>query len=402
MMGRMTAIVVSHELYTKHADTLQRALTAIAERGYCSASRGWRSPRVYGETAASAGEAAFRAYLDADFPLDQPGSDGRVATESSPFGIPLGVRYPHVPADALIAAASAALPAWRDAGPDSRTGVCLEILARLHEHIFELANAVQFTTGQAFVMAFQAGGAHALDRALEALAYAYSEQTRHPARASWEKAAGKGEPLRMSKTFHVVPRGVALVIGCNTFPTWNSYPGLFASLATGNPVVVKPHPRAVLPLAITVRYAREVLTEAGFDPNLVQLAAEAPDEKLAATLALRPEVKIIDFTGSTQFGDWLEANARQAHVYTEKAGVNTVIVDSTDDFAGMCRNLGFSLSLYSGQMCTTPQNVLIPRDGIETADGHRSFAEVAQGIADAVGKLTGDDARAVELTGAIV
>ena len=33
----------------------------------------------------------------------------------------------------------------------------------------------------------------------------------------------------MTKTFHVVPRGVALVIGCNTFPTWNSYPGLFAS-----------------------------------------------------------------------------------------------------------------------------------------------------------------------------
>ena len=82
----------------------------------------------------------------------------------------------------------------------------------------------------------------------------------------------------MTKTFHVVPRGVALVIGCNTFPTWNSYPGLFASLVTGNPVIVKPHPRAVLPLAITVRYAREVLAEAGFDPNLVQLAPEAPGE----------------------------------------------------------------------------------------------------------------------------
>jgi phenylacetic acid degradation protein paaN len=177
---------------------------------------------------------------------------------------------------------------------------------------------------------------------------------------------------------------------------------MFASLATGNPVVVKPHPRAVLPLAITVRYAREVLVEAGFDPNLVQLAAEAPDEKLASTLAVRPEVRIIDFTGSTQYGDWLEEHARQAQVYTEKAGVNTVVVDSTDDFAGMCRNLAFSVTLYSGQMCTTPQNVLIPRGGIDTSDGHRSFAEVAQGIADAVGKLTGDDARAVEVTGAIV
>ncbi|WP_192581612.1 phenylacetic acid degradation protein PaaN [Micromonospora sp. AMSO12t] len=391
-----------HPLYDRHADTLNRALTAITERGYWSAYPESPSPRVYGETAAADGKAAFEAYLGGDFPLDQPGTADRVATESSPFGVELNVRYPHAGADELVAAATAALPGWRDAGPQARVGVCLEILDRLHKHIFELANAVQFTSGQAFVMAFQAGGAHALDRALEAVAYAYAEMTRHPGTAGWEKAAGKGDPLRMTKTFHVVPRGVALVIGCNTFPTWNSYPGLFASLVTGNPVVVKPHPRAVLPLAITVKYAREVLAEAGFDPNLVLLAPEAPGEKLASTLALHPAVKIIDFTGSTEYGDWLEANARQAAVYTEKAGLNTVVIDSTDDFAGMCRNLGFTLSLYSGQMCTTSQNILIPGNGIETDQGHKSFDEVAGGIAAAVAKITADPARGVEMTGAIV
>ena len=57
------------------------------------------------------------------------------------------------------------------------------------------------------------------------------------------------------------------MIGCNTFPTWNGYPGMFASLATGNAVIVKPHPNAILPLAITVQIAREVLAEAGFDPE---------------------------------------------------------------------------------------------------------------------------------------
>ncbi|MFF3851953.1 phenylacetic acid degradation protein PaaN [Micromonospora sp. NPDC002575] len=391
-----------HPEYDKHADTLRRALTAITERGYWSAYPESPSPRVYGETAAADGKAAFEAYLGGDFPLDQPGTGDRVATEASPFGLELNVRYPHPGVDELVAAASAALPAWRDAGPQARAGVCLEILDRLHKHVFELANAVQFTSGQAFVMAFQAGGAHALDRALEAVAYAYAEMTRHPGTAGWEKAAGKGDPLRMTKTFHVVPRGVALVIGCNTFPTWNSYPGLFASLVTGNPVVVKPHPRAVLPLAITVKYAREVLAEAGFDPNLVLLAPEAPGEKLASTLALHPAVKIVDFTGSTEYGDWLEANARQAAVYTEKAGLNTVVIDSTDDFAGMCRNLGFTLTLYSGQMCTTSQNILIPARGIDTDQGHKSFDEVAAGIAAAVGKLTADPARGVELTGAIV
>jgi phenylacetic acid degradation protein paaN len=396
----MTAPV--HPLVGTHADTLAKARAAIAERGYWSAYPESPSPRVYGESAAADGKAAFETYLGTAFPMEQPGRSGEVSTEVSPFGVELGVTYPHGDVDALISASRAAMPTWRMAGPDVRTAVCIEILARLHEHIFELANAVQMTTGQAFVMAFQAGGAHALDRALEAVAYAHVEMTRHPSGADWEKPAGKGEPLRMHKTFHVVPRGIGLVIGCNTFPTWNSYPGLFASLATGNAVIVKPHPGAVLPLAITVKYAREVLDEAGFDPNLILLAAEAPDEKIAAKLATHPDVKIVDFTGSTSFGEWLENNARQAAVYTEKAGVNTIVVDSTDDFRGMCGNIAFSLTLYSGQMCTTPQNILVPRDGIDTESGHLSFDEVAAGIAGAVAKLTGDDARAVELTGAIV
>jgi phenylacetic acid degradation protein paaN len=403
MMGTMTTTGATlHPLFSRHTERLDQALSAIAERSYWSAFPESPSPRVYGETAAADGEAAFRGYLGRDFPLDQPGTADRVATEQSPFGVDLDVRYPHADPDALIAAAVAAMPGWRDAGPQARMGVCLEILDRLHKRIFELAHAVQFTTGQAFVMAFQAGGAHALDRALEALAYAHQEMSRTPAQADWTKPAGKGDPLKMTKTFRLVPRGVALVIGCNTFPTWNSWPGLFASLATGNPVVVKPHPRAVLPLAITVSVAREVLAEAGFDPNVVTLAVEAPGERIASTLATRPEVRLVDFTGSTEYGDWLEANARQATVFTEKAGVNTILVDSTDDFAGMCRNIGFSLTLYSGQMCTTPQNILVPVSGIETEAGHKSFDEVAGGIADAVRALTADDARAVELTGAIV
>ncbi len=388
--------------FDDHRETLERAVRASRSREFYSAYPESPSPKVYGELAAEEGRRAFEAYLGADFPLDQPGTDGTVDGERSPYGLDLGVRYPHVDPDILLPAMGSALAAWRDAGPDTRAGVCLEILRRINARSFEVAGAVMHTTGQAFVMAFQAGGPHAQDRGLEAVAYAYAEMTRQPAQADWEKPQGKRGPLRMRKHFTVVPRGIALVVGCNTFPTWNSYPGLFASLATGNPVVVKPHPRAVLPLAITVAIAREVLGEAGFDPNLVCLAAERPGEGLASTLATRPEVRIVDFTGSTAYGEWLEEHARQAQVFTEKAGVNSVVIDSTDDFAGMVGNIAFSLSLYSGQMCTTPQNILVPRDGIDTETGHRGFDDVAAGLAAAVEALTGDDARAVEILGAIV
>jgi len=394
------------ELFERHRDLLEQARHAVRSREFYSAYPESPSPRVYGEQAAGEGTAAYEAWLGADFPLHTPGARGVVATERSPFGPELGVRYPRVPAadeslEQLLSAARSAMPSWRAAGVDGRAAVCLEILARLHTRIFELAHAVMHTSGQAFVMAFQAGGAHALDRALEAVAYAHMEQSRLPSSVEWEKPA-KREPQRMSKTYHVVPRGVSLVIGCNTFPTWNSWPGLFASLATGNAVVVKPHPRAVLPLAITVQVARDVLVEHGLDPDLVTLAAEDPADRLAAALAVRPEVAIIDYTGSTAFGQWLEHNAGQAAVFTEKAGLNSVVVDSTDDLSGLAANVAFSLSLYTGQMCTAPQNIFVPVGGITTEQGHVSFEAFGAALAEAVAKLLADDARAVEILGAVV
>jgi phenylacetic acid degradation protein paaN len=396
----MTAQLSVQKLAETRRATLEQALDAIRTRAYYSPHP--EHPKAYGESGPADGLAAFEAQRGARFELDQPGTDGWTGAETSPYGPPLGIEYPHADLDALLPAMRAAMPAWREAGPETRALVCLEILARISARTHEFAHAVMHTSGQAFVMALQAGGANAQDRGLEAVAYAYEEQTRTPASAHWSKPQGKREPLQMRKTFTAVPRGIALLVGCNTFPTWNGYPGLFASLATGNPVLVKPHPRAVLPLALTVRVARDVLAEAGFDPNLVALAVERPGEGIAKDLAVRPEIRIIDYTGSTAFGDWLETHARQAQVYTEKAGVNTIVIDSTGDYRGMLGNLAFSLSLYSGQMCTTPQNLLIPRDGIDTDDGHKSYDEVVAGIAGAVDKLLGDDARASALLGALV
>ncbi|MFC9960425.1 phenylacetic acid degradation protein PaaN [Streptomyces nigra] len=398
-----TAELTAHELIAKHRPTLDQALEAIRTRAYWSPHP--EHPKAYGENGsldAAAGKAAFDALLGSRLDLGQPGTDGWVGGETSPYGVELGVEYPHADLDELLPAMRSGMRQWRDAGAETRAVVCLEILKRISDRTHEFAHAVMHTSGQAFMMALQAGGPHAQDRGLEAVAYAYVEQVRTPDNAEWTKPQGKRDPLALNKRFTPVPRGVALLIGCNTFPTWNGYPGLFASLATGNAVLVKPHPRAVLPLALTVQVARQVLTEAGFDPNLVALAAERPGEGIAKTLATRPEIRIIDYTGSTEFGDWLEANARQAQVYTEKAGVNTVVVDSTDDYKGMLSNLAFSLSLYSGQMCTTPQNLLIPRDGIRTDQGPKTYDEVVADLARAVDGLLGDDARANALLGALV
>src|SRR5262245_27311816 len=124
-------VTPEHPFVAAHRETIERARQAIADRDYWSAFPESPSPRVYGETAAAEGEAALHALLDADFALDQPGTTEWVATESSPYGMNLGVRYPRPDVDVLLAAAQAAMPAWRDAGPRVRVGVCAEILHRL-------------------------------------------------------------------------------------------------------------------------------------------------------------------------------------------------------------------------------------------------------------------------------
>jgi phenylacetic acid degradation protein paaN len=392
---------VSHLFFTQHQDLLEQAVRAINTRGYWSPFPEVPSGKIYGENANDAGKAAFQDRLKKSFPLDEPGITGQIGAEISPYGFPLEIRYPKVDLDALFSGIETAAKSWQSADPEMWVGVALEILHRLNRRSFEIAYAVMHTTGQAFMMAFQAGGPHAQDRGLEAVAYAWTEMNRIPKTAHWEKPQGKNEPLKMEKRYRVVPRGISLIIGCCTFPTWNSYPGFFASLATGNSIVVKPHPGAVLPLAITVEIARAVLEEAGFDPDVVTLVTHEADDRVAQTLAKRPEVRLIDFTGSSSNGEWLEREARQALVYTEKAGVNPIVIDSTADLGGMIRNIAISLSLYSGQMCTAPQNIYIPKDGIDIPEGHLSFDQVATALGEAISKLLGDPVRAVELLGAI-
>ncbi len=391
---------MSHLLFDKHRATLDGALHAIATRGYWSPYSEMPSSKVYGETAAVDGKQAFESHLGRNFELDQPGQGGWGGREASPYGIALDVRYPVCDHEVLIAAGLAAMKGWQAVGAAGRTGICLEMLERLNRQSFEIGHAVMMTTGQGWMMAFQAGAAHAQDRGLEAVAYAWREQSFVPAETVWEKPQGKNPALRMKKQFELVGRGVGLVVGCGTFPTWNTYPGLFAALATGNAVIVKPHSNAILPAAITVRTLRAVLAENGIDPNLVTLCV-AEQRSVTQALATHPAVKSVDFTGSNVFGQWLIDHAKQAQVYAELAGVNNIVIDSTDAYQAMLANLAFTLSLYSGQMCTTSQAIIVPAGGIETDQGHKSHDEVCADLAKAVERLLGKPEVACAVLGAM-
>jgi len=392
---------VTTDFFQRHRETLERACKANAGRHAFSAYPEVPSGRVYGENARIDGQKAFEARRGTTCRLGQPGVVDSVSTERSPYGLDLGTAYEKSDVDQLVAGSVAAGPDWAEASPAVRVGVLLEMLHRLNARSFEMAFAVMHTTGQGFMMAFQAGGPHAQDRALEAVAWAWDEMSRCPATAMWEKQVGKEEKVTLEKRYRIVPRGVAAVIGCSTFPTWNGYPGMFASLATGNTVIVKPHPGAILPLAISVEIARDVLREAGFSPDVVTMLVDTHDAPITKKLVTHPDVRIIDYTGGSEFGDWIEANASHARVYTEKAGVNAIVIDSVEQIKPVAANIAFTLCLYSGQMCTSSQNIFVSQDGIDTAAGRLSFDEAAGAIVTAIDRLLGDPTRAAEILGAI-
>jgi phenylacetic acid degradation protein paaN len=234
---------------------------------------------------------------------------------------------------------------------------------------------------------------------LESIALGFQEQSRYPKQLDWVKNMGKFD-LTIKKNFKPISKGVGLVIGCSTFPTWNTVPGVFANLITGNTAIIKPHPKSVLPIAIVVAEMQNVLQRNGFSPYTVQLAVDTLANPITKELAEHPQVKLIDYTGGSAFGAYIESLPGKT-VFTEKAGVNSVILESVQDAKAVFGNLAFSFSLYSGQMCTAPQNIFVPSGGIKTADGHLSYDEVVAGLSDAVKGLAENPKMGAFVMGAI-
>ncbi|MCS6904708.1 MAG: phenylacetic acid degradation protein PaaN [Bacteroidia bacterium] len=387
-------------LFQKHQAAIERALQALAKREFYAHYP--ENDKEYGEEAKNNGAAVFQQQLGQFFSrLKQQGDINLKSEEVSPYlQEPLNITYPaYSSPEEAIEKALAAFAQWRKTTPEVRIGLLMEALETIKNHFFEIAYATMHTTGQAFIMSFQASGPHASDRALEALAMAFQALKAIPNEAIWEKPVGKTNVV-VKKYYRAVPRGISLAIGCSTFPVWNSVPGIFASLATGNVVIVKPHPKAIYPLAIVVAILQTILAENGFDPHTIILAPDTSQAPFTKALAENPNIKIIDYTGSSAFGEYIESLPGKI-TFTEKAGVNSVIIDSTKDLNAMLQNLAFSVSLYSGQMCTCPQNFFIPRSGIKVGEAIVPYEEVVKQFVEAVKNLSTHPKAGPAICGAI-
>jgi len=388
-------------LIERHRDTLEKTLQCCHSRESWSAFVESPSTKIHGKEAPESGLKAFQSLLGKPFQLDLPGEMGRIGSEVSPYTQePLGIDYPLVNADEICEAATKAMQSWRKTSPEQRAALCIELLRRIESACFEQTYATMHTAGQPFLMGFVGSGANALDRGLEAVGYAYKALVDIPENARWEKPFGKTK-VALEKRYHIVPRGIALVFCCASFPAWNAYPAIMANFMTGNPVVLKPHPSAILPMAMVVKKMRDALVAYDIDPNLITLAADTAEAPIAGQFLQRNDVAIIDFTGSQRFGSWLEENVRNKLLYTETSGVNSVIIESSDNPDGMISAIAHSLCLFSSQMCTSPQNIRIPSGGIKTPQGVMSVNDFCQRLVTAVNNKVSTSDLAANLCGAL-
>ena len=391
------------DYFEHHKVMLEQALEACRVRHYWSPFQESPASRFHPEGAKAKGKRRFDSALNTRFELVQPDTTGWVGAEVSPYTRQhLGITYAQSTADAYFKSALKALPAWKALSPKERVGICLEMLQRCDRQGFENLFATMHTAGMPFTMAFAGAGANALDRGLEALCYAYKAMDDVPSTATFQRRFGQGQSAHLQKRYRLTPRGVAVVICCGTFPTWNAYPAIMANLATGNPVIVKPHPNGILPMAFVVKACQALLMELGLSPHLITLAPDEPQSPITRDLIQHPSCAIVDFTGSPRFGEWIESNIRHAQVYTETAGCNAIVIDSTDDFSGMIKAIGQSLCLFSSQMCTSPQNIYISRDGIETDEGHLSLRDVTAALAGQINHFVEAPKTAAALCGAVM
>jgi phenylacetic acid degradation protein paaN len=385
------------DLYKKYRSIIESTIDAIRQGIFFNHYPELPHDQIYAEKHISVGYEHFKENINKKFQAFRQAMPIKWAgNEESPFlQQSLNILYPIFPAEVLIDRAKAELHKWRKIAPEDRAGLLIESIKRIEDRFYEIAFATMHTTGMPYSMAYHMSGPHAAQRALNAVAIGISELNRFPEN-ELEEITGKEYGIQLDKKWIAVPKGISLIVGCSNFPIRDTMPGIYASLITGNSVIVKPHMKSILPVGIVISEIQKVFSENGVDPNICQIGIDEDDKEFTRFLAEHPEVSLIDFKGSPDFTDYLESIPDKT-VFS----INTIILDSASDLETVIRNLVISLSLFSGQMNNTPQNIFIPSDGIKLTSGYINYEDFIDRLREELSKLVYDQVTGPHILGSV-
>jgi benzaldehyde dehydrogenase (NAD) len=155
-----------------------------------------------------------------------------------------------------------------------------------------------------------------------------------------------------------VPLGVVGVISPFNFPLYLALRAVAPALALGNAVVLKPDERTAVCSGLAIARIFEL---AGLPQGLLHVLPGGAD--VGEALTLDPNIASIQFTGSTQVGRIVAANAAKTlkKVSLELGGKNSLIILDDADIELAAENIAWGAFLHSGQICMTSGKILIQK-----------------------------------------
>jgi acyl-CoA reductase-like NAD-dependent aldehyde dehydrogenase len=253
-------------------------------------------------------------------------------------------------ADAAVARAKAAYPAWRAVAPADR--------ARL---LHRLADALADRHEELAVLEARNAGKPIADARAEMAMVA--DTFRYYAAAP-ERTLGDTIPVAggVAMTFRE-PLGVVALITPWNFPLTIASWKLAPALAAGNTTVLKP---AELTPLTALEFERIAL-EAGIPEGVVNVVA-GPGSTAGARLVEHPDVAKVAFTGSTEVGRTIAAAAAQTikRVTLELGGKSANIVFADADLEAAARAAPTAVFGNAGQDCCARSRILVERSALDS------------------------------------
>ena len=248
--------------------------------------------------------------------------------------------------DRAIAAAKAAFPKWRDAGPDFRSSTLLRASALLHQRADEIARVMTLEEGKPLGEA--AGEVH---RAATLLQWDTEEGRRAYGRII---PSGPDEILSV----RMVPVGPVGAFVPWNFPAGGPMRKIAAALAAGNSIVIKPSEEVPGTISLIAR----AFKDAGLPAGVLNVLFGVPDE-ISRKVIADPAIRFVAFTGSVPVGKHIAglAAAAMKPAIMELGGHAPVIVCADTDPVKAARTAVRAKIANAGPVCTSPSRFLVDR-----------------------------------------
>ena len=279
-------------------------------------------------------------------------------------------------ADAAVAAAKAAFPAWAATDPLDRIAALERLMEDYKGQAEDMAQAISFEMGAPIALArtaqVGAGAGHLKNTIRTAKGFAF------------ERPLGDHAPCDM---ILYEPVGVCALITPWNWPMNQVMLKVAPALAAGCTMVLKPAEQAPLSAVLLA----EMIDAAGFPPGVFNLV-NGDGAGVGAHLTAHPDVHMVSFTGSTRAGVAISKAAADTvkRVSLELGGKGANIIFADADEKAVTRGVRHCFN-NSGQSCNAPTRMLVERSiydqAIETA---RAVAEKTEvGPADIEGRQIG-------------